>query len=54
MVHELALQHGGTVWVEDAPEGGARFVAEFPAADRTPTPVQSMLAAVRPGAAMAR
>ena len=48
VVHELVLQHGGTVWVEDAPEGGARFVAEFPAAERTPTPAQSMLAAVRP------
>ena len=47
VVHELVLQHGGTVWVEAAPGGGARFVVEFPATNRTPTPVQSMLAAVR-------
>ena len=47
VVHELVLQHGGTVWVEDAPGRGARFVVEFPATARTPTPVQSMIAAVR-------
>jgi signal transduction histidine kinase len=47
VVHELVLQHGGTVWVEDAPGGGARFIVEFPATARTPTPVHSMIAAVR-------
>ena len=32
VVRELVLQYGGTVRVEDAPRGGARFVAEFPQA----------------------
>jgi signal transduction histidine kinase len=32
VVRELALQYGGGVRVEDAPAGGARFVAEFPRA----------------------
>ena len=34
----LMHQHGGTLRVEDAPEGGAAFVADFPAApERAPT-----------------
>jgi signal transduction histidine kinase len=32
VVRELALQYGGGVRVDDAPGGGARFVAEFPRA----------------------
>ena len=31
IVRELVRLHGGRTWVEDAAEGGARFVAEFPA-----------------------
>lgn len=30
VVRELVRRHGGRTWVEDAPEGGARFVAELP------------------------
>ncbi len=30
VVRELARRHGGRTWVEDAPGGGARFVAEMP------------------------
>ena len=31
VVRELVARHGGRVWMDDAPGGGARFVAEFPA-----------------------
>jgi signal transduction histidine kinase len=34
VVRELVSRHGGRAWAEDAPGGGARFVAEFPAAER--------------------
>jgi signal transduction histidine kinase len=30
LVQELAAQHGGRVWVETAPAGGARFIVEWP------------------------
>jgi signal transduction histidine kinase len=30
IVRELVLMHGGRVWVEDATDGGACFVVEFP------------------------
>lgn len=30
IVRELVLMHGGRAWVEDAPEGGAKFIVEFP------------------------
>jgi signal transduction histidine kinase len=33
VVRDLVLQCGGSVRVEDAPGGGARFVAEFPRAE---------------------
>jgi signal transduction histidine kinase len=32
VVYELAAQHGGRSWVEDAASGGARFVVELPGA----------------------
>jgi signal transduction histidine kinase len=32
VVRDLVARHGGRTWMEDAPGGGARFVAEFPAA----------------------
>ncbi|HEX6039399.1 HAMP domain-containing sensor histidine kinase [Longimicrobium sp.] len=34
VVRELVARHGGRAWVEDAPGGGARFTAEFPAMER--------------------
>ncbi|HEX6911182.1 MAG TPA: HAMP domain-containing sensor histidine kinase, partial [Longimicrobium sp.] len=34
VVRELVARHGGRAWMEDAPGGGARFTAEFPAVDR--------------------
>jgi signal transduction histidine kinase len=43
VVAELARLHGGRTWVEDAPEGGASFVVEFPAspmASGSPRPVE--------------
>lgn len=36
VVRELARQHGGDAWVEDAPSGGARIVIELPVAARAP------------------
>jgi signal transduction histidine kinase len=33
VVHVLAREHQGRVWVEAAPGGGARFVVEFPGAE---------------------
>ncbi len=32
LVAEHAMAHGGDAWVEDRPEGGARFVVSFPVA----------------------
>ena len=32
VVRELTRLHGGSTWIEDAPGGGARVVAEFPGA----------------------
>lgn len=34
LVAEHARAHGGQVWVEDVPDGGARFVVEIPGANR--------------------
>ncbi|UCC74621.1 MAG: HAMP domain-containing histidine kinase [Gemmatimonadota bacterium] len=34
VVRQLAIQHGGRAWVEDASGGGARFVVELPIAAR--------------------
>jgi signal transduction histidine kinase len=33
VVRELVARHGGRTWMEEMPGGGARFVAEFPAAE---------------------
>ena len=30
IAHELVTLHGGRIWVDEAPEGGARFVIELP------------------------
>jgi len=35
VVHDLVSLHGGHVWVEDAPGGGARFIVEFTCTDRS-------------------
>lgn len=32
---EITLAHGGSIRVEDAPDGGSRFVVELPATDRS-------------------
>ena len=32
IVHVIVTQHGGTITVEDAPEGGARFSLRLPRA----------------------
>lgn len=32
LVHDLVTQHGGRIWAEPAPGGGAAFIAEFPSA----------------------
>jgi signal transduction histidine kinase len=50
VVRGLVARHGGRTWMEDAPGGGARFVAEFPAAsmaadDAQPRPSQMAEAA---------
>ncbi|MGA0959222.1 MAG: sensor histidine kinase, partial [Ilumatobacteraceae bacterium] len=34
LVAEHARAHGGEVWVEDVPSGGARFVVEIPGGSR--------------------
>lgn len=44
VVRDLVARHGGTAWMEDAPGGGARFVAEFPAA-RMPVDAEETRAA---------
>jgi signal transduction histidine kinase len=30
IVRQIAEEHGGRAWVEDAPGGGARFVIDLP------------------------
>ncbi|HEX2211697.1 MAG TPA: HAMP domain-containing sensor histidine kinase [Longimicrobium sp.] len=44
VVRDLVARHGGRAWMEDAPGGGARFVAEFPAA-RMPADAEETRAA---------
>ncbi len=39
IVRELVRLHEGRAWVEDGPEGGARFVVEFPREGTTPLDV---------------
>jgi signal transduction histidine kinase len=34
IVREIAGDHGGRAWVEDAPGGGARFVVDLPDVER--------------------
>ena len=35
IVEQHVVAHGGRVWVEDRPGGGARFVVELPVAEET-------------------
>jgi signal transduction histidine kinase len=37
IVQQHVVQHGGRVWIEDRPGGGARFVIELPALDEEAT-----------------
>lgn len=41
LVAEHVRLHGGTVWVEDAPEGGARFVVEIPRVELDADPAEA-------------
>jgi signal transduction histidine kinase len=40
VVRDLVVAHGGTVWIEESPRGGARFVLTIPA-ERAPVPEMS-------------
>jgi len=44
VVRSLVAQHGGTVAVDDAPGGGARFVVALPLADGAPPPPRRVTA----------
>jgi signal transduction histidine kinase len=48
VVKDLVELHGGRVWVEDAPGGGARFVVEFPGATYAGPPGDEEPAAAAP------
>lgn len=37
IVREVTAAHGGRVWIEDAPEGGAQFVVSLPLSGGSPT-----------------
>lgn len=45
IVQDVVNQHGGRAWVEDAPEGGARFVVTLPAS-RVPLPAEPQAIAI--------
>lgn len=38
IVHDIVTRHGGSVQIDDAPSGGARFVVRLPANSLSPTP----------------
>ncbi len=48
LVAEHVRLHGGTVWIEDAPGGGARFVVELPLEPDDPSRERSPSATVGP------
>lgn len=48
VVRELVLQSGGSVQVTDAPNGGARFLADFPRAETPENPDELMVTGERP------
>jgi len=52
VVRDLVMQHGGRVWVEGAPGGGARFVVELPGASGVGSPESAIVSEehVAPGA----
>ena len=39
VVHSVVAEHGGRLWVENRPEGGALFVLELPVRANSPEPV---------------
>ncbi len=41
IVHQIVADHGGTIWVEENPPQGTRFVIELPAERLAPTPVRA-------------
>ena len=48
VVRELVLQSGGSVQVTDAPNGGARFLADLPRAETPDNPDELMVTGERP------
>ena len=48
VVHELVLQSGGSVQVADAPNGGARFIADLPRAETPDNADELMVTGERP------
>lgn len=48
VVRELVLQSGGSVQVTDAPNGGARFIADLPRAETPDNPDELMVTGERP------
>ena len=48
VVRELVLQSGGSVQVTDAPNGGARFLADLPRAETPENPDELMVTGERP------
>jgi signal transduction histidine kinase len=54
VVRDVVDLHGGRVWVEDAPGGGARFVVEIPGATYAGPPGEEEAAAPAPPAEVAR
>ena len=46
VVRDLVLAHGGRVWIEDAPRGGARVIVALPAAPAAPQapPAEALVA----------
>jgi signal transduction histidine kinase len=48
VVHELVLQSGGSVQVTDAPNGGARFIADLPRAETPDNADELMVTGERP------
>ncbi|MBI3108434.1 MAG: PAS domain-containing protein [Candidatus Rokubacteria bacterium] len=41
IVHQIVIDHGGTIWLEDNLPQGSRFVLELPAGRLAPAPVQA-------------
>ena len=48
IVRDVVMQNGGKAWVEDAPGGGARFVASLPSVGTAAVPERASEAAQEP------